>query len=149
MIKRIAIVYFLCSLCTLTLVAQQNIVNSLEQVIPGQGQVIIHQDPALTGMIGSVAQKTGKNIKAMGYRVQVYMGNNSRKAKEEANLVANNIKSTFPELQIYVQFDSPRWVCRIGDYRSMEEADVALRRLKETKRFKEISVVRVMVNLPE
>ena len=87
-------------------------------------------------------------MKARGYRVQVYAGNNSRMARQEANEVADNIKKEFPELSVYAFFQPPRWLCRVGDYRSIEEADAAMRRLKATGKFKEVSIVREQINIP-
>ena len=40
------------------------------------------------------------------------------------------MKSLFPGEPVYVHFYSPRWVCRIGNYRSYEEADEVLHRVK-------------------
>ena len=104
-------------------------------------------------MLGSVYVKNEnenepKVLKARGYRVQVYAGGNSRIARQEANEVAENIKKEFPELPVYAFFQPPRWLCRVGDYRSIEEADAAMRRLKATGKFKEVSIVREQINIP-
>ena len=37
---------------------------------------------------------------------------------------------------------------RVGDFRSIEEADAAMRRLKATGVFKEVSIVREQINIP-
>ena len=87
-------------------------------------------------------------MKARGYRVQVYAGNNSRTARQEANEVAEAVKGEFPDLPVYAFFQPPRWLCRVGDYRSIEEADAAMRRLKATGKFKEVSIVREQINIP-
>jgi homoserine O-acetyltransferase len=54
----------------------------------------------------------------------------------------------FPELTIYTSFNPPRWLCRVGDFRSIEEADAMMRRLKATGMFKEVSIVRDQINIP-
>lgn len=137
---------------TLSAVAQNNIVKSLERNVPGQGKVTIHQDPRIEALIGqeSVPTETGERqfIKSAGYRVQVYAGNNTRQAKNEAYAVATAIKELFPELTVYTFFTPPRWLCRAGDYRSIEEADAMMRRLRATGEFKEVSIVRDQVNIP-
>ena len=80
-------------------VAQNNIVKSLERNVPGQGKVSIHQDARIGALIGSSISlpvpDDRKVIKSSGYRVQVYAGNNTRQAKNEAYSVASNIKSVF------------------------------------------------------
>ena len=52
--------------------------------------------------------------KITGYRVQAFAGGNS------------------PNVPVYVHFYSPRWICRVGNYRTYEEAHqmlVSLRNL--------------------
>ena len=87
-------------------------------------------------------------LKARGYRVQVYAGNNSRVARQAANDMAEQVKAEFPEIPVYAFFQPPRWLCRVGDYRSIEEADAAMRRLKAPGKFKEVSIVREQINIP-
>lgn len=132
--------------------AQQNIVNELQKKEVGQGTVNIIQDERISALLGIVYVKNDdeepKVLKARGYRVQVYAGNNSRIARSEANEVAELIKTEFPEIPVYAYFQPPRWLCRVGDYRSIEEADAAMRRLKATGKFKEVSIVREQINIP-
>ena len=137
----------------LSALAQQNIVESLQRNRAGEGTVTIHQDPKITGLIGSIytGNVTGgeqKMLKARGYRVQVYAGNNSRVARNEANNVATKVKEEFPDMPVYAYFQPPRWLCRVGGFRRIEEADAAMRRLKATGVFKEVSIVREQINIP-
>jgi hypothetical protein len=133
--------------------AQTNIIENLQTERVGQGTVTIHQDAKISALLGAVYVKSAdeeepKVLKARGYRVQVYAGNNSRIARQEANEVAEQIKQEFPELPVYAFFQPPRWLCRVGDYRSIEEADASMRRLKATGKFKEVSIVREQINIP-
>ena len=133
--------------------AQVSIVEELQKERVGQGTVTIHQDAAISALLGSVYVKDEnetepKMLKARGYRVQVYAGNNSRIARQEANEVAELLKTEFPELPVYAFFQPPHWLCRVGDYRSIEEADASMRRLKATGKFKEVSIVREQINIP-
>ena len=132
---------------------QRNIVDELQQKTVGKGTVTIHQEAGIAALLGSVYTKSEneaepKVLKARGYRVQVYAGNNSRIARQEANDVAESVKKEFPELPVYSFFLPPRWLCRVGDYRSIEEADASMRRLKATGKFKEVSIVREQINIP-
>ena len=137
----------------LTVFAQRNIVSELQRNVAGQGTITIHQDGKISVLLGEVYVKQEgdekpKVLKARGFRVQVYAGNNSRMARQEANDIAEKLKKEFPELPVYAYFQPPRWLCRVGDYRSIEEADVAMRRLKATGEFKEVSIVREQINIP-
>lgn len=133
--------------------AQRNIVESLQTQRPGEGIVNIHQDAYITSLIGlryvgNTASNAGKTLKARGFRVQVYAGNNSRVARNEAMAVANKVKQEFPDMPVYTYFQPPRWLCRIGDFKSIEEAHVAMRKLKESGEFKEVAIVREQINIP-
>ena len=71
-------------------------------------------------------------IKVNGFRVQAFAGGNSRKDRQQAEQVGNNIKAHFANVPVYVHFYSPRWICRVGNYRTYEEAHqmlVALRNI--------------------
>ena len=137
----------------LSVSAQKGIVDELQKNRVGQGTVTIHQDARISALLGS-AYVRGENetepkvLKMRGYRVQVYAGNNSRIARKEANEVANQIKQEFPDLSVYAFFLPPRWLCRVGDYKSIEEADATMRRLKTSGKFKEVSIVREQINIP-
>ena len=127
-------------------VQAQGIVKSLERNVPGQGKVTIR----IEALIGMERPATGeqKVIKTSGFRIQAYAGNNTRQAKNDAYHVASRVKEYFPELTVYTSFNPPRWLCRVGDFRSIEEADAMMRRLKATGVFKEVSIVRDQINIP-
>ena len=69
--------------------------------------------------------------KTNGYRVQVFAGGNSREDKIKAQQVGNAVKAAFPSHPIYVHFYSPRWICRMGNYRTYEEASAILSQVKK------------------
>lgn len=134
--------------------AQRNIIESLQTRQPGEGVVSVHQDSYITSLIGlryagnAASSGAPKTLKARGFRVQVYAGNNSRVARNEANAMANKVKKEFPDMPVYTYFQPPRWLCRIGDFKSIEEAHVAMRKLKASGEFKEVAIVREQINIP-
>ncbi len=151
-IKKILLIVTLISL-SLSSFAQKNIVKELRQNKLGEGKVRIFQDPRLDVLIGETQFKSlsvgeQKVIKSSGYRVQVYTGNNSRQARTEANEVGKRVKELFPDLSVYTSFYPPRWLCRVGDFRSIEEADALMRQLKTTGQFKEASIVKEQILIP-
>jgi len=75
--------------------------------------------------------KIMKGQKVSGYRVQVFAGGNSRKDRLKAEEIGNTMKSLFPGEPIYVHFYSPRWICRMGNYRTYEEAHEKLVNVKK------------------
>ena len=134
----------LLTLVSLPIMAQDNIVDRLEQTVPGQGVITVHQDARLDSLLGVVydpVQNAGKKIQTVGYRIQVYAGGNTRFAKEEAQKTAQYVKDNYPEIPVYTEFVAPRWVCRVGDYKTIEEADQVMRMLKKSRDFKEIAIL--------
>lgn len=134
-----------------TALSAQDIVHSLEQDVPGQGRVRIFQDEAIANLLGkrSIAPTGGRGVmtKTAGYRIQAYAGNNTRQAKNAAQEVGNRVRTHFPELAVYTSFTPPRWLCRVGDFRSIEEANAVMRRMRSTGMFKEVSIVRDQINV--
>lgn len=134
--------------------AQKNIIESLETAQVGQGNVSVFQDEKITNLIGNIFDKSAlpsgesATLKLRGYRIQLYAGNNSKQARNEANDVAERFRESYPNMGVYTYFRPPRWLCRVGDFRSIEEADAMMRQLKATGRFKEISIVREQIIIP-
>ena len=134
----------LLAFVSLPLMAQDNIVGRLQQTVPGQGVITIHQDARLNALLGMVYNpdlNRGKKIQTVGYRIQIYAGGNTRLSKEEAQKAAQYVKDNYPEIPVYTEFVAPRWVCRVGDYKTIEEADQAMRMLKKSRSFKEIAIL--------
>lgn len=130
--------------CALFAGAQSNIVQELEREVSGEGRVVVNQPAKLAALMGSA---NGKPARVEGYRVMVYSGNNSAQARNEANNMAKFMRENFPGAGVYVVFESPVRSCLYGDYRTREEAEAVMYRLKGTKKFKEISVKRCVINL--
>lgn len=79
--------------------------------------------------------------KVTGYRVQAFAGGNTRADKMKAQQAGNAIKMRFPDQPIYVHFYSPRWICRVGNYRSLGEAEKMLRAVRKMG-FKAATIVK-------
>ena len=69
-------------------------------------------------------------VKVNGYRVQAFAGGNSRNDRIQAERIGNDIKMHFANVPVYVHFYSPRWICRVGNYRTYEEAHQMLVQLR-------------------
>ncbi len=71
-----------------------------------------------------------KSYKVTGYRVQAYAGGNSRNDRQKAEQIGNSIKMKYPDQPVYVHFYSPRWICRVGNFRSQAEATQMLQKIR-------------------
>lgn len=68
--------------------------------------------------------------KVTGYRVQAFAGGNSRADRQKAQQIGNAIKMKYPDQPVYVHFYSPRWICRVGNFRSYEQAHQMLKAVR-------------------
>lgn len=82
-----------------------------------------------------------KSYNITGYRVQAFVGGNSRKDKLKAQQTGSSIKMAFPDQPIYVHFYSPRWICRVGNFRTYEEANSMLHQIQDMG-YKSASIVK-------
>ena len=94
-----------------------------------------------------MSNKEMKNsYKVTGYRVQAFTGGNTRSDRQAAESVGNAIKRRFPEQPIYVHFYSPRWICRVGNFRTYEEAHAMLMEIREMG-YKQASIVKGKISV--
>lgn len=147
---------FLClfSICAYTNAQSRSIIDDLNTPKAGQGKIVIYQDEGLKNLIGSnvissVASSANtvtsqlstssdgastdapKNfIRAKGYRIQVYSGNDQKVAKNEANYRKGAIQSSFPNMEVNVSYNSPVWRVRAGNFKTQEQASQALSEMK-------------------
>ncbi len=78
---------------------------------------------------GKKVMRGGRRID--GYMVQVWSGGNTREDKLKAEQVGQEMKSQMPNMPVYVHFYSPRWACRIGNFRKQDDATALVKKLKK------------------
>lgn len=141
--KRVGLISILLLFTALASAQERTLVQELERDVPGKGQVRIESDVRLDSLIGTVSDaESGTKIKAKGYRVQVFSGNNTRQSKERANEVDKYIRSRYPDLPVHTEFKNPRWRCTVGDFLYFEEAYETLRKLKKETPYKGMIILR-------
>lgn len=62
----------------------------------------------------------------VGYRVLVFDDNNVTTAKHGAQARSQQLSNRFPEWQSYIQFNSPYWRVKVGDFKTRSEAEAAM-----------------------
>ena len=158
----------LFSICFLGARAQETFTQHLTRYVAGEGTVVLHQDAEIEALVNSPTKlasqhrftptgrtvadstataeptrhATGHRAYTVGYRIQVYAGGNNRQSKAEAHRMANLVRSTFSGLPVYAKFNSPRWVCQAGDFKTREEAHEQLQKMRATPYFGEASIVK-------
>lgn len=169
--KRYTILFLLCILTT-ALAAQTKFTERVQNDHSGGGSLTLHQSQSITDLVNApvrhhestannvssnnleeVSQNeppeavSGQKMSINGYRIQVYSGNNSRAGKNEAAAMGRRAKEHFGELSVYTHFKTPHWICRVGDFRTMEEATSYLNRMRATGCFPEAVIVRSKISI--
>jgi hypothetical protein len=135
-------------------VKQVTIIDDLETFVSGEGIIQITSDPGIVELIGIVSPEISVDkdsyVKINGYRIQVFMSNDSRTARKEITRKGNLIRATFPEIEVYQGYTSPNFKLLVGDFRTREEADVFRRQMQNAipELGKEMYIVPDKVNIP-
>lgn len=87
-----------------------------------------------------------RSYKVSGYRVQAFAGGNTRVDRQQAQQIGEAIKRKYPDLPVYVHFYSPRWICRIGNFRSYQEAKEVLKGVRDMG-YRSATIVKGMITV--
>lgn len=89
------------------------------------------ENPDMEPVVDTRKKVMRNSYKTQGYRIQVFSGGNSRIDRQKAETAGAVMKSNFPKEPIYVHFYSPSWKCRMGNYKTVEEARALLAKVKK------------------
>lgn len=81
-----------------------------------------------------------------GFRVQVYTGGNTRVARQEAERAGQKVKAAMPNQPVYVHFYSPRWACRVGNFKDYNSAKRILAQVRKLG-YKNASIIRSKITV--
>lgn len=99
-----------------------SIVQYLERSNTG-GLVEIEQPAELARRVARDGEGGVQNsVKVPVYRIQLFSSNHSN-AKAQAEKLAQEVRTQFPDLDAAVSYVSPFWRLRVGEYRTYEEAN--------------------------
>ena len=97
-------------------------------------ETVSHQEASASATTETVVDTRKKVMtntrKVNGYRVQVFSGGNTRADRIKAEQIQGAMKAAFPGQPVYTHFYSPRWICRMGNYRTYAEAEKILKQVK-------------------
>ena len=91
---------------------------SILGTMPG---VRIVQDSAMNVLLDEAINGKREMVEIDGYRVQIYSSNSQQTAKSEALELEAKLKDKIGQT-VYVQYLTPFWKVRLGDFRNYEEA---------------------------
>ncbi len=128
----VLVFFFVSYLGVFSSFAQSTIIDELQTDRFMAGTVRIEASPEINRLIGkktNLSNVAGNFIKTNGHRVQIFSGNEPRVSKEEAYKKQELINETFPDIPTYVTYKAPYWRLRVGDFRSHEEAFLAMKQI--------------------
>ena len=82
--------------------------------------------------------------KVWGYRVQVFGGGSTRADRQKAEQIGKELKEKMPSQPVFVHFISPRWTCRVGNFRKADHANTLLKTVKKLG-YKQACIVKTVV----
>ncbi|KAA5536124.1 SPOR domain-containing protein [Taibaiella lutea] len=80
--------------------------------------VHINADPRLALIVNKPVQKSGFVGKIRGFRVQIYNGNDRKKANQSKL----DFMKAFPGVRSYLIYNNPQFRVRVGDFKTRGEA---------------------------
>ena len=109
-----------------------SIFQTLKKADPITGaKVVVIQDQRIDSLF-SVRKLHAANSTMMGYRVQVFSSNTHRTAKSEAYKIEKIITDAFPDYEVYVRYNAPFWKVRVGDFKTLHEAQELRNEIENT-----------------
>ncbi len=132
--------------------AQSSFTDRLRSESKGEGKITLIQDAEIDALVNGTKQvkiavpdTISESRAKIGYRIQIFSGGNSRADKAQAEKVQMLCRQQFPQLATYVQFHSPRWTCRVGNFPNAAEAEKYLSAMRDSGKFKGITLVRCKI----
>ena len=105
--------------------AKQTIFDALATVdSASKATVKMYQDEKIA--LAVVNRKATSEVQSTqttsGYRVQVFSSNAQRTAKADAFKIEKTLREEFPDFPVYLNYTSPFWKVRVGDFKTYKEA---------------------------
>lgn len=107
---------------------------------PDSNTVHINADPRLALIVSKPVQKGRFVGKIRGFRVQIYNGNDRRKA----NQAKLDFMKNFPGVRSYLVYNNPQFRVRVGDFKTRGEASQLFS--KVSQKFNPCMIVPDVVN---
>ncbi|HCY43569.1 MAG TPA: hypothetical protein DHV48_19905 [Prolixibacteraceae bacterium] len=106
----------------------------------------IRQEPRITDLVVRHSQINQRRRGFDGFRLEIFFSSGS-KAREQAMRVRNDFNLTFPNIPAYLQFHTPNFKLRVGDFRNKSEALKAKQAI--SLRYPNAFIVKDVIRFPE
>ena len=123
-----------------------DIFYALKEKKAHSGTVQVVQDERLKTQLNEHIQWNRKMNGMIGFRIRIY-SDSGQPARAKANSERARFESSFPEVNSYIDFDSPNWKLYVGDFRTKSEALSFLQKIKSN--FPKAFIVSQKINYPK
>ena len=137
-------VIILLLLAARPLVAQEE--NAVHTETIHLGTITLVQDQRISMLLDRQVTLNERKGGVDGYRIQVFF-NSGRSAREEALRVKADFLSEFPDIPVYIVYQSPFYKVRVGDFRSKYEALGAFRKI--WRKYPSAYIVKDVIPFPD
>ena len=111
-----------------------------------QNEIMIFQDMRINNLVYNHVQQNKQKGGVPGYRIRIF-SNLGSGARDQSQVTKTRFYELFPEIPIYMEYDSPYFKVYVGDYRSKVDA---LKDFNQIKRFfSSAFIVPDKINYPE
>lgn len=111
------IIFFLATICLLF---------SIQVFSQNEGKLEIQSSEKIKNIIKQ-KEAYNRNLKYIkGYKIQLFNG-----SEQGAYKTREDFSRMFPDIEIKIQFFSPEWKVRVGNYKNRLDADKALFEIKQ------------------
>ena len=159
MIKRLIICFILCGFCAAAQATEPaDSTASIIDQINNSGTITVTAPAGLDGRLVQTPQtseaeeqQSATPARRTGYRVLVFDDNTPSTAQHAAQTRRQQIAARFPEFAVYVQFNSPYWRVKVGDFRTRSDAENALAAIRQAfpQFAAQLRIVRDHINSPK
>ena len=94
----------------------------LKLIVDDMENATVHQDSAIYRLLDRAVNGSEEQaVEIDGYRLQIYSSNQQQQAKQEALELELRVKEAIEE-PVYVQYATPFWKVRVGNFRTLADA---------------------------
>ncbi len=124
----------------------KDILSKLQEKVDGTGEIIIFQDMRINELVYNHIEQNKRKGGVPGYRIRIFsdIGTGARDASQKSKA---RFYELFPEIPIYIEYDSPYFKVYVGDFRTKIDALKEFNRIK--RYFRSAFIVPDKINYPD
>ena len=111
-------------------ISKPQILIKLEQMEGQSGQVEIIQPVQVENLLRMQIANNRQQKGIPGYRIHIF-SKSGQTAQQKANETRRNFMGSFPEIDTYLEYQTPNFLIIVGDFRTKNQARRELKKIKK------------------